>query len=102
VRPQIDFEGIPRSDRVTGLIEAECRGLGAEFPAIARCRVALHAGPADSERACAYFLRIEVDAGGRRVLIEQPCQAPRSRQMEALVAQAFAALRRRLRASSGH
>jgi len=103
LRPQIDFEGIPRSDRVAGLIEAECQALGTEFSAITQCRAIVHASPAGSGKACTYLLRIEVDAGGRRFFVEQPCHAPHSRQMRALVARAFTTLRRRLRTSgNGH
>ena len=92
----MEFDGLPRSDRVVGMIEAECRELGTQVPRIERCRVSLHAQQTASGQVCSYALRIEVTAPGKRVLVEQPCSARETRHMESLVSKAFDALRRRL------
>lgn len=96
LQPRIRFEGLPSSQRLAGLIEARCRALGSDFPAIKRCEVALRAGEARSDPSCTYILRIEVETEGRRVYVEQPCRAPEAHRLGPLLEQAFNALRRRL------
>ena len=96
VRPQVEFDGLPRSSRMVDLIQDRCAVLGAAVPAIERCHVSLHAQQASDGRVCSDALRVEVTARGKRMLIEQPCTTQEESHMETLVSRAFEALHRRL------
>ncbi len=102
VHPVVEFSGLPRSNRMVGLIQGHCAVLGATIPTIERCRVSVQAQQDASGRVCRYALRIEVTAAGKRVLIERPCSPDEeTSHMEALVSQAFEALHRRLESRGG-